>query len=95
MAVESEVWVQLATRLPKSLHRKVRLHCLKAETTMMQFLAAALREKLAKASHGERPRAKGNVVHPHPPFRARPTAHTIRARQNKTATPKLGQRSPN
>jgi hypothetical protein len=86
---ESEVRVSLATRLPKSLHRKVRLHCLKSDTTMMEFLVAALREKLAKASHGERPRGKLAS------FRAQPTARTIRARQNKTAVPKLGQRSPN
>jgi hypothetical protein len=56
MAVESEGWIQLATRIPKSLHREVRLHCLKAETTMMHFLVAALREKLAKGSRGRRQR---------------------------------------
>jgi len=58
MDVESEAWVQLATRLPKSLHRELKLHCLRAETTMMHFLVVALREKLAKGSRGKRQRTK-------------------------------------
>jgi hypothetical protein len=95
MAAESEGWVQLATQLPKSLHREVRLHCVKAETTIMHFLVAALREKLAKASHGEGPRAKVDAEHPQRLFRVRPTAPTLRTRRNRTAAPKLGQRSPN
>jgi hypothetical protein len=92
MAAESEGWVQLATRLPKSLHYKVRLHCLKADTTMMHFLVAALREKLVKASGGERRRANVDEEHPHRRFRTRPGAPTLRTRRNKTAVPKRGQR---
>jgi hypothetical protein len=81
MAVESEGWVGLATRIPKSLHRELRLHCLKAETTMMHFLVAALREQLAKGSRGTRQRTKVNP--------------RLRARQNKTAAPNLGRTAPN
>ena len=95
MAAESEVWASLGTRIPKSLHRTLRLHCLKAETSMMEFLVAALREELAKASHGEGPRAKVDVEHPHRVFRARPTGPTLRTRRNRSALPKLRQRSPN
>ena len=38
---------QLATRVPKALHRRLRLHCLEADVSMMDVIVAALREKLA------------------------------------------------
>lgn len=44
----TEPWVQLATRLPRSLHRAVKLHCITHDTTLMAFVVAALREKLAR-----------------------------------------------
>jgi len=38
MAREStETWVQLATRIPKSLHRELKLHCVTADTSMMDW----------------------------------------------------------
>jgi len=46
---EEEPWVQLATRIPKSLHRDLKLHCVRADVSLMDFVVAALREKLAKA----------------------------------------------
>ena len=39
-------WVLLATRLPKRIHHAVRWHCVTTETTIMEFVAAALEEKL-------------------------------------------------
>jgi hypothetical protein len=42
--------VQLATRIPKALHRKLRLHCVTTETSLMDFVTAALREKLTGSS---------------------------------------------
>jgi hypothetical protein len=50
---ESVVWIQLATRIPKSLHRELRLHCVTADTSMMDFLVKAVEEKLAGS--GSRP----------------------------------------
>ena len=44
---EDVVWVQLATRIPKSLHRRLRLHCVTAETSVMDFVTKAIQEKLA------------------------------------------------
>ena len=41
--------VQLATRIPKRLHQAMKLHCIKTEQSMAEFLAAALREKLKRA----------------------------------------------
>jgi hypothetical protein len=44
---DDEAWVQLATRIPKPLHRKLRLHCVTTEITLTDFVTMALREKLA------------------------------------------------
>ena len=44
---ESVVWVQLATRIPKSLHRELRLHCVTVDTSVMDFVVKAIEEKLA------------------------------------------------
>jgi predicted HicB family RNase H-like nuclease len=50
---ESVVCVQLATRIPKSLHRDLRLHCVTVETSVMDFVVKAIEEKLAGS--GSRP----------------------------------------
>ena len=47
---EGVVWVQLATRIPRALHRKLKLHCVDAETSVMDFVASAIEEKLAGSS---------------------------------------------
>jgi 4-hydroxy-3-methylbut-2-enyl diphosphate reductase IspH len=43
------VWVQLATRIPKSLHRDLKVHCVTAEASVMEFVTKAIEEKLARA----------------------------------------------
>jgi predicted HicB family RNase H-like nuclease len=43
-----EVLIQLATRVPKELHRKVRVHCVKTDTTVMAFVVQAIAEKLKR-----------------------------------------------
>ncbi len=53
----TEAWVQLATRIPKSLHRELKLHCVHTDMTVMNFVVAAVKEKLARkrraqARHG-------------------------------------------
>ena len=59
-ADDMPVWVQLATRIPKTLHRELKLHCVKTETSVMAFVVDALREKLAReaAGSGKARRAK-------------------------------------
>ncbi len=62
MANESEVWVQLATRIPKNLHRELKLHCVKTDVSVMDFVVKALEEKLGReagSGRGERRRARG------------------------------------
>jgi len=51
---DEEAWVQLATRIPKSLHRELKLHCVKADVSVMDFVVSALEEKLAKAGGRKR-----------------------------------------
>jgi hypothetical protein len=54
-----EVWVQLATRIPKNLHRELKLHCVKSEISVMEFVVKALQDKLGReTSRSERRRAR-------------------------------------
>jgi len=58
MTTDQEVWVQLATRIPKHLHRELKLHCVKSDVSVMEFVVKALEEKLAReAGRSERRRA--------------------------------------
>lgn len=62
MSNDGEVWVQLATRIPKALHRELKLHCVKSDVSVMEFVVRALEEKLAREQgrgSGERKRARG------------------------------------
>ena len=55
-----ELWVQLATRIPKALHRELKLHCVLTDVSVMEFVVKALEEKLAReAGRSERRRARG------------------------------------
>jgi hypothetical protein len=44
--------VQLATRIPKNLHRRVKVHCVHAETSVMAFVIDALSEHLQSGRKG-------------------------------------------
>ena len=46
MAQAKEPWTQLATRVPKELHRRLRLYCVTHDIVLMHFVAAAIEEKL-------------------------------------------------
>ncbi len=54
-----EPWVQLATRIPKSLHRQLKLHCVQTDTSVMDFVVTALRDKLARESGRRRGSTRG------------------------------------
>ena len=47
---EDEVLIQLATRVPKALHREIKIHCVGAGISVMEFVAVALEDKLRKPS---------------------------------------------
>jgi len=61
MPIDGEVWVQLATRIPKQLHRELKLHCVKSDVSVMDFVVSALQDKLSRDSRGrERRRARAS-----------------------------------
>jgi predicted HicB family RNase H-like nuclease len=45
---EDDVLIQLATRIPKGLHREIKLHCVSSGISVMEFVADALEDKLRK-----------------------------------------------
>ena len=57
MERDDEVWVQLATRVPKTLHRQLKVQCVEKDASVMEFVVSALREKLARESGRKRARA--------------------------------------
>ena len=46
MRKEDDVLVQLATRVPRELHRAIKLHCVGVGMSVMEFVEAALVSKL-------------------------------------------------
>jgi len=48
MAKGEEVWTQLATRIPKELHRRLKLHCVTNDIMVQDFVVEALKEKLGR-----------------------------------------------
>lgn len=52
MASDGEVWVQLATRIPKQLHRELKLYCVKSDVSVMDFVVSALQDKLSREGRG-------------------------------------------
>ena len=48
MAMAEEVWTQLATRIPKELHRHLKLYCVTHDIALMHFVVEAIEEKLGR-----------------------------------------------
>ncbi len=48
MPKDDDVLIQLATRIPKGLHREIKLYCVQNSLSVMDFVAAALLEKLKR-----------------------------------------------
>ena len=48
MAKTEEVWTQLATRIPKDLHRRLKLHCVTNDIAVMHFVVEAIEQKLGR-----------------------------------------------
>ena len=43
-----EPWTQLATRIPKDLHRRLKLYCVMHEIAVQDFVTKAIEEKLGR-----------------------------------------------
>ena len=54
MAKDDDVLIQLATRIPKSLHREIKLHCVSIGISVMEFVATSLEGKLRKPQSGKK-----------------------------------------
>ena len=48
MARTDEPWTQLATRIPKELHRRLKLYCVTHDIALMHFVVEAIGEKLGR-----------------------------------------------
>ena len=57
MAERVGEWTMLATRIPKDLHRRVRLHCVGKGIMLMDFVTEALEEKLRPKRKPKKPSA--------------------------------------
>ena len=54
-----EAMTQLATRIPKSLHQRLKWHCVEGDIAFMDFVAAAVKERLQrKGGHSKEPRGR-------------------------------------
>ena len=53
---DDEPWVQLATRIPKDLHRRLKLHCVTHDIAVQDFVTQAIEEKLRR-ERGSRTKA--------------------------------------
>jgi len=48
MVTAEEPWTQVATRIPKDLHRRLKLYCVTHDIAVMHFVAEAIAEKLKR-----------------------------------------------
>jgi hypothetical protein len=49
----TEPWTQLATRIPKDLHRRLKLHCVTNDIAVQDFVTQAISEKLGRRARSK------------------------------------------
>ena len=54
MAKHDEPIAQLATRIPKELHRRLKLHCVTNDIAVMEFVVEAIEEKLGRKAEAKK-----------------------------------------
>ena len=54
MTTAHEAWTQLATRIPKELHRRLKLHCVTHDIAVMHFVVEAIEEKLGRKTRAKK-----------------------------------------
>jgi len=54
MAKTDEPIAQLATRIPKDLHRRLKLHCVTHDIAVQDFVTDAFEEKLGRNARPKR-----------------------------------------
>ena len=58
LAKPDEPIVQLATRIPKDLHRRLKLHCVTKDIMVQDFVVEAIEEKLGRKAGAKKGRRK-------------------------------------
>jgi len=56
MVKADEPIAQLSTRIPKDLHRRLKLHCVTNDVMVQDFVTEAIEEKVGRQRRGERRR---------------------------------------
>jgi hypothetical protein len=51
---QEKPWVGVATRVPRSLHRRMKLHCVERGIPVMEFVRDALEEEMTRRRRGGR-----------------------------------------
>ena len=54
MTERDEPVAQLATRIPKELHRRLKLHCVTNDIAVMEFVVEALEKKLGRKTRAKK-----------------------------------------
>ena len=54
MTERDEPVAQLATRIPKELHRRLKLHCVTNDIAVMEFVVEAIEEKLGRKTRSKK-----------------------------------------
>ena len=54
MPKTDEPWTQLATRIPKDLHRRLKLYCVTHDIMLQHFVTEAIAEKLGRKVKGKK-----------------------------------------
>ena len=57
MTERDEPVAQVATRIPKELHRRLKLYCVTREIAVQDFVVEALKEKLGRKTRPKKGRA--------------------------------------
>jgi len=57
MAKAEEAWTQLATRIPKDLHHRLKLYSVTHDMPLMQFVVEAIETKLGQKRAPQKRRA--------------------------------------
>ena len=57
----TEPWTQLATRIPKELHRRLKLHCVTHEIALQCFVTEAIGKEAREEGEAEEGRLVGTI----------------------------------
>jgi hypothetical protein len=54
MSKVEEPWTQLATRIPRELHRRLKVYCVTHDVVLMNFVVEAIEEQLGRKARPRR-----------------------------------------